>query len=45
MIWHNGELAMNGSDVKEVGYQSFIGISPEKNKVVVILSNSICNGV
>lgn len=42
-VWHNGELAMDGEGKKEVGYQSFIGISPDKNKVVVILSNSICN--
>lgn len=28
---------------KEVVYQCFIGISPEKNKVVVVLSNGICN--
>ena len=43
MIWHNGELAMDSDDGTEVGYQSFIGISPKKDKVVVILSNSICN--
>lgn len=40
--WHNGEISMEGEDGKEVGYQSFIGISPSRNKVVVILSNAIC---
>lgn len=43
IIWHNGELAMDSEGCTEVGYQSFIGISPQKDKVVVILSNSICN--
>lgn len=42
-IWHNGEISMEGEDGEEVGYQCFIGISPEKNKVVVVLSNGICN--
>lgn len=43
IIWHNGEISMEREDGKEVGYQCFIGISPEKNKVVVVLSNGICN--
>lgn len=43
IIWHNGELAMDGPDGNEVGYQSFIGISPSRNKVVVVLSNAIAN--
>lgn len=43
IIWHNGEVAMDGENGEEEGYQSFIGISPESNRVVVILSNVILN--
>lgn len=43
LIWHNGEIDMDDENGKSVGYQSFIGISPKDNKVVVILSNAICN--
>lgn len=43
LIWHNGEIDMEDENEKSVGYQSFIGISPKDNKVVVILSNTICN--
>lgn len=41
VIWHNGELAMDGEDGREVGYQSFLGISPKRRKIVVVLSNVI----
>lgn len=34
---------MDDFEGKEAGYQSFIGISPKENKVVVILSNVIAN--
>lgn len=43
MIWHNGEVNMENDNGEEVGYQSFIGISPESSKVVVVLSNVILN--
>lgn len=43
IIWHNGEVNFEDDKGKEVGSQSFIGISPEDNKVVVILSNVILN--
>lgn len=43
IIWHNGELGMNTEDGEEVGYQAFLGFSPSRNKVVVILSNVIAN--
>ena len=43
LIWHNGEISMEGENGKEVGSQCFIGISPKDNKVVVVLSNCICN--
>lgn len=43
LIWHNGEISMEGENGKEVGSQCFIGISPKDNKVVAVLSNCICN--
>lgn len=43
LIWHNGEIDIEDENGSSVGYQSFIGISPKDNKVVVILSNAICN--
>lgn len=43
LIWHNGEIEIDDENGKSVGYQSFIGILPQKNKVVVILSNAVCN--
>lgn len=41
IIWHNGEIAYDDEDGNEVGYMSFIGVSPKKNKVVVVLYNGI----
>ena len=43
MIWHNGEINMESEDGSEVGLQCFIGISPGRQRVVVVLSNVICN--
>ena len=43
IVWHNGEVAMDGENGEETGYQSFIGISPESSRVVAILSNVILN--
>ena len=40
-IWHNGELVMEDENGNDVGYQSFLGFSKEKKRVVVILSNLI----
>lgn len=40
-IWHNGEVAFDNEEGKTVGYMSFVGISPKKDKVVVILNNGI----
>lgn len=44
IIWHNGEIEMDGPGGYAVGYQCFLGINPESEKVVVVLSNAICNG-
>lgn len=43
LIWHNGEIEIEDENGKSVGYQSFIGILPQKNKIVVVLSNAVCN--
>lgn len=41
IIWHNGEVEMEDEDGNPVGFQSFLGISEDKRKVVVVLSNVV----
>lgn len=41
ICWHNGELAMEDENGRDVGFQSFLGISKETGSAVVVLSNLI----
>lgn len=41
VIFHNGEVAMEKDNGKEVGFQSFLGFSKENGRVVLVLSNEI----